>query len=97
MIVEPSVIREDVVRLSKELYNGVEVVAGSFDEIREVERLKGVIESYVEGRVRVVDVPLLSRAGRLTRPRSRVRPPSFPVLAPAAAHSRTHMAGLPLF
>ncbi|MCC6061121.1 MAG: hypothetical protein LM578_06305, partial [Desulfurococcaceae archaeon] len=60
MIVEPSVIREDVVRLSKELYNGVEVVAGSFDEIREVERLKGVIESYVEGRVRVVDVPLLS-------------------------------------
>jgi len=41
MIVEPSVIREDVVRLSKELYNGVEVVAGSFDEIREVERLKG--------------------------------------------------------
>jgi Iap family predicted aminopeptidase len=60
MIVEPSVIREDVVRLSKELYNGVEVVAGSFDEIREVERLKGVIESYVEGRVRVLDVPLLS-------------------------------------
>jgi len=59
-MVSLSTIKEDVVRLSRELYNGVEVVAGSFEEVREVERLRGMIESYLEGRVKVLDVPLLS-------------------------------------
>jgi len=53
-------VREYIGRLVEELYNGVEVVAGSFDEVREVERLRGVMESHTGGKVRVLDVPLIS-------------------------------------
>ncbi len=53
-------VRDDIRRLSEELYNGIEVIAGSYSEVKEVERLRGVIESYIEGKVRVLDVPLLS-------------------------------------
>ncbi len=60
MVSSLSDVREDVRKLSEEIYNGVEVVAGSLSEVEEVERLKGIIESYIGGRLRVVEVPLLS-------------------------------------
>jgi len=55
-----SEVVEDIVKLAGELYNGLEVIAGSFEELREVERLRGIVESYLGAKARLLETPLIS-------------------------------------
>ncbi len=53
-------VKADIEVLSRELYTGFEVNSGSLSEVREVERIKGLIESYLKVKVRTLEVPLLT-------------------------------------
>ncbi|MDM7276045.1 MAG: M28 family peptidase [Thermoprotei archaeon] len=53
-------VRADIEFLSRELYTGSEVNSGSLGEVREVERVKGLIESYFNVKARTLEVPLLT-------------------------------------
>ena len=53
-------VMDDVRRLSMEIYNNLEVVAGSLEELREIERLRGIVESYLGTKTKLIETPLIS-------------------------------------